>query len=235
VAGLAARCPGAGETLELLAWAGACDALVEGGRREALWQLGVVAPAAPSGGGRQLALALEPGAAPELPALTPWERMVADYSSTKVTLEEHPLELLRPRLPADVLSSAELERERSGNEVRVAGLVVARQRPATARGMTFMLLEDEHATINLIVPPPIHDRDRLAVRAEPLVLASGRLERREGTTNVVVDSVERLERPDLPQAEVKHIEPRRAWSTEGRADDLRTVAPAAHSFGRRGR
>ena len=98
--------------------------------------------------------------------------------------------------------------------MRVAGLVIARQRPATAKGVTFMLLEDERGTINLIVPPPIHDRYRLAVRAEPLVLATGRLERRDGTTNVLVDRIERLERPDLPAAKVTHIEPRRAWSTE---------------------
>jgi error-prone DNA polymerase len=104
------------------------------------------------------------------------------------------------------------------------------------------LLEDEHGTINLVVSPPIHERFRLAVRAEPLVLATGRLERHEGTLNVVVDRIERLERPDLPSAKVKHIEPRRTWSSEagegvpgeGEAD-LRAVAPAAHSFGRRGR
>jgi hypothetical protein len=81
----------------------------------------------------------------------------------------------------------------------------------------------------------VHDRCRLAVRAEPLVLASGRLEHREGTVNVLVDVVERLERPDLPRAEIRHIEPRRVWSNEEREDDLRSVAPAAHSFGRRGR
>ena len=51
--------------------------------------------------------------------------------------------------------------------------MVARQRPATAKGVTFMLLEDEHGTINLIVPPPVHDRCRLAVRGEPLVIADG--------------------------------------------------------------
>jgi error-prone DNA polymerase len=110
---------------------------------------------------------------------------------------------------------------------------VARQRPATAKGITFMLLEDERGTLNLIVPPPVHERCRLAVRAEPLVLAAGRLERREGTINVLVDSVERLERPDLPRAEVRHIEPRRAWSTETAEEaDLRSVAPAPNSFGR---
>ena len=120
--------------------------------------------------------------------------------------------------------------------MRVAGLVVARQRPATAKGVTFMLLEDELGTINLIVPPPVHERFRLAVRAEPLVLAYGRLEQREGTANVLVDRIERLERPDLPSAKVKHIEPRRTWSTETQEEaDLRAVAPAGHSFGRRGR
>ena len=137
-----------------------------------------------------------------------------------------------------------------------------------------MLLEDELGTLNLIVPPPIHERFRLAVRSEPLVLATGRLEQREGTTNVLVDHIERLERPDLPVAKVKHIEPRRVWSSEaGEAypldaarnhgqtpnpaqpaepaasglgglsprlpsseeADLRAVAPAGHSFGRRGR
>jgi error-prone DNA polymerase len=118
--------------------------------------------------------------------------------------------------------------------VRVAGLVVARQRPATAKGVTFMLLEDEHGTINLIVPPPVYERCRLAVRAEPIVLAEGRLEHREGVTNVLVSEVRRLERPDLPLGEIRHIEPGRVWSTDGAANELRAVAPAAHSFGRRG-
>ena len=118
----------------------------------------------------------------------------------------------------------------------MAGLVIARQRPATANGVTFMLLEDELGTINLIVPPPVHERFRLAVRSEPLVLATGRLEQREGTTNVLVDHIERLERPDLPAAKVTHIEPRRIWSNDDTPEaDLRAVAPAGHSFGRRGR
>jgi error-prone DNA polymerase len=252
---LAARSGASAETLGKLAWAGACDALAEGPeagrRRQALWQLGVAVPGVPVAEGTQLALPLEPHAGPELRALSAWERMLADYGSTGVTLREHPLQLMRPGLPADLSTSAELERGRDGRRVRVAGLVVARQRPATASGITFMLLEDELGTINLIVPVAVHERFRLAVRAEPLVLAAGRLERREGTTNVLVDRIERLERPDLPSAEVRHIEPRRAWSTDvpehparpGAQEtasveeeaELRAVAPAGHSFGRRGR
>jgi len=124
--------------------------------------------------------------------------------------------------------------------------------------VTFMLLEDEHGTINLIVPPPVHERCRLAVRSEPLVIADGRLEHREGVVNVLVHDVRRLERGDLPNAEVRHIEPRRMWSTDrsrdsgeatqgavggagnsrpvaaGATGDLRAVAPTGHSFGRRG-
>jgi error-prone DNA polymerase len=217
-----------------------------------LWVLGVAVPGVPVGPaergagrgayGTQLALPLEPHAGPELRALSAWERMLADYGSTGVTLREHPLQLMRPGLPADLRTSAELERAQHGRRVRVAGLVVARQRPATAKGVTFMLLEDELGTINLIVPPPIHERFRLAVRSEPLVLAMGRLEHREGTTNVLVDRIERLERPDLPVAKVTHIEPRRIWSSEAgdglpgaEEADLRAVAPAGHSFGRRGR
>jgi error-prone DNA polymerase len=235
-ADLAARCASRRETLELLAWAGACDALCpEGGRREALWKLGVAVPADTTEDGVQLALPLDADA-PALRELTPWERMVADYGSTKVTLHEHPLELMRPALGDRVRSSADLAAMPHGRTVRVAGLVVARQRPATANGVTFMLLEDEHGTINLIVPPPVYERCRLAVRTEPLVTCDGRLERREGNTNIVATRIERLERPDLPQADVRHIEPRRTWSSEAGdgVGDLRAVAPAGHSFGRRG-
>jgi error-prone DNA polymerase len=208
-------------------------------RRQALWLLGASVPGAPVNGGVQLALPLEPGRAPALRELGAWERMLADYGSTGVTLREHPLELMRSGLGEGVLSSAALDRVAHGTRVRVAGLVLVRQRPATAKGVTFMLLEDEHGTINLIVPPPVFDRFRGAIRGEPLVLAEGRLERREGVVNVVVWSVRRLERPDLPRAEVRHLEPQRAWSTEAAEEDegagLRAVAPAAHSFGRRGR
>lgn len=184
-------------------------------------------------GGTQLALPLDVEA-PELRELSAWERLVADYGSTKVTLREHPMELMRPGLPERFVRSSELQALRSGSRVELAGLVVARQRPATAKGVTFMLLEDEAGTFNAIVPPPVHDRCRLAVRAEPFVMIEGKLERRDGVMNVVAHAVKRLDRPDLPMADVRHIEPRKAWSTQEDAGDLRAVAPAAHSFGRRG-
>ena len=238
---LAARSGAGRDTLERLAWSGACDDLP---RREALWQMGVVTPGRAVPGGVQLSLPLSPPEAPALKALTAWERLLADYGSFKISIAEHPMALLRPDLPESVLESRALEQTPDRSRVSVAGLVVARQRPATAKGVTFMLLEDEWGTINLIVPPPVYQRHRLAVRSEPFVLARGRLESRLGTTNVVVEELTPIERPDLPRAAVKHIEPPAGRET-GRPDehalpaaaagDLRAVLPSPHSFGRRGR
>jgi error-prone DNA polymerase len=235
---LASRCATRVDALERLAWAGALDALVADGRREALWRLGVAAPGVRVPAGTQLALPVDV-LAPELDELTPWERLLADYGSTNVTLRDHPIGLMRPDLAEDVLSSEQLARARDGERVRVAGMVVARQRPATAKGITFMLLEDELGTINLIVPVTVYEKHRLTVRSEPLIMADGKLEHREGVTNVLVSSLRRLERPDLPVGEVRHIEPRRIWSNDDAGDELRdgnlrAVIPAAHSFGRRG-
>jgi error-prone DNA polymerase len=234
---LASRCSTRIDSLERLAWAGALDGLVEDGRREALWRLGVAAPGVSVPEGTQLAMPVDV-AAPALDELTPWDRLLADYGSTNMTLREHPIGLMRPSLGDDVFSSGDLLHARDGERVRVAGMVVARQRPATAKGITFMLLEDELGTINLIVPVPVYERCRLAVRAEPLLIADGKLEHREGTINILVSDVRRLERPDLPVGEVRSIEPRRAWSNDDSGDaqrdgDLRAVMPAAHSFGRR--
>src|SRR5437763_6174491 len=213
-ADLAARAGAARGSLERLAWAGACDGLGRGGRRAALWRLGVAAWRPETGrrvrGGRQLALPLGAPGAPELPDLRAWERMLADYEGTGMTLAQHPLALLRPPLPAAAVTSADLASLRHGSRVRVGGLTVARQRPSTAMGIVFMLLEDEHGTINLIVPPAVYERHRLTVRTEPLVLAAGRLERHPaggGAINVLVDTLAPVAAPDLQLAEVKDVSP----------------------------
>ncbi len=184
------------DTLESLVASGACDCFGSP-RRVLLWELGLVPQTenVPGSGGkeRQLALPLDPTV--ETPALrgqTPWELMLADYRTTSLSVGVHPLELLRPHLPDGVLSSAELERCRDGRRVRVAGMAVARQRPSTAKGVVFMLLEDELGQMNLIVPPPVYERYRALVRGEPLLLAHGRFERRDRNMNVLVDKVESL-------------------------------------------
>ena len=126
----------------------------------------------------QLALPLELAPAPALRPLGRWQRLIADYSTTAVTLQEHALAILRPRLTVPMLAtSAQLARLPNGCEVAVAGLVIARQRPATASGTMFLLFEDEFGTINLIVPEKVYERYRQLARTEPLLLARGRLER----------------------------------------------------------
>ena len=177
---------GAGRpALEQLAWAGACDALAGGvgastrGARRC-GSSGVAAPgAAACASGHAARAAARPARArPSCGRCAPWEAMLADYATTGLTLGAHPLALLRARLPAGRGHRArDLERLRARHAGAVGGLVVARQRPGTAKGIVFLLLEDEFGTINLIVPPHVYERDRLTVRTEPLVLAEGRLER----------------------------------------------------------
>jgi error-prone DNA polymerase len=182
--------------LEALVKGGACDGFGRK-RRDLLWELGLVlrpqSVPGTNGEAKQLPLSLEPTAeTPELRDLTHWERMLADYRHTGLSVGTHPLALLRPHLPAGTLSSAELLEHPHGRTVAVAGMAIARQRPATAHGIVFMLLEDEHGQVNLIVPPDIYDRHRATVRAEPLVLARGRYERIGENRNVLVSEIETL-------------------------------------------
>jgi error-prone DNA polymerase len=224
---LSARAGAGRPALELLAWSGACDRVDPahpGDRRVALWRLGIATPGRRVPQGTQLALGLDLPQAPGLTKLGPWGELLADYDTTGLTARSHPLAQLRPVLPRGVAASRELSRIDHGARVRVAGMVVARQRPGTASGVVFMLLEDEHGTINLIVPPPLYERSRLTVRTEPLVLAAGRLERHPaagGGINVLVERIEPLHTPDRALAEVKELTP---------ADDFRAVAPAVMSF-----
>src|SRR5262249_55739866 len=178
--------------LEALVAAGACDEW--GPRRELLWRLGITARGETTGGGsRQLVLPLEPTAEiPPLPEQTSWERMLADYRHTSLSVGVHPLELLRPHLPAGVATSAELPELPNGARIQLAGLTVARQRPGTANGFVFMLLEDEHGQATLIVPPPVYERYRAIVRGEPLLLAVGTLERHDRNINLLVSELTSL-------------------------------------------
>jgi error-prone DNA polymerase len=243
LADLASRAGAGRPSLEKLAWAGACDALAAGAsvaagdaRRTALWQLGVAAPGERVREGTQLALPLEVPAAPELRTLDRWEGMVADYATTGLTLGPHPLKLLRPALPAGSVSCADLGRITHGTPVRIGGLVVARQRPGTAKGIVFILLEDEFGTVNLIVPPPVYERRRLIVRMEPLIMAHGRLERLPqagGAINVYVRDLQPLVAPEDDAAHVVALAERRAAAaaaSAAAASDFRGVAPAVQSF-----
>ena len=144
--------------------------------------------------------------------------MLADYRLTSVSVGVHPLELLRPHLPDGTLSSRVLREQKHRTRVAIAGMAVARQRPSTAKGIVFMLLEDEFGQVNLIVPPQVYERHRAIVRGEPLILAHGRFEKIERNQNVLVDRLETLS----PLA-------RRISGELGVNDAL----PDAHHFGHR--
>ena len=221
VSDLAQRAPLDRPALEALVASGACDGF-GWPRRQLLWRLGLAPRSVSAGRGgdeRQLALPLEPWTEiPELPEQTPWERMLADYRLTSLSVGVHPLELLRPHLPPQVLSSRELEHAEHGETIAIAGMTVARQRPATAKGIVFMLIEDEFGQVNLIVPPPVYERCRAIVRGEPLIVARGRYERYDRNRNVIVDELVTL----APLA-------RRVANDA----EVRTALPSAHSFGRR--
>jgi len=198
---LAARTPTRQATLDQLAWSGACDSLVKG-RRQALWQLGIAAPAESVGEGAQLALPIELPCTPRLRPLDRWQRALGDYATSGVTVDDHVMAILRPRLsipsgagPVALATSAQLPHLPHGSSVAVAGMVIARQRPGTAKGTMFLLFEDEWGTVNLIVPGGVYERHRPLARAEPLLLARGRLERApSGVINVLVRELAALER-----------------------------------------
>jgi error-prone DNA polymerase len=214
---LASRAGAGSPSLELLAWSGACDSLVpddgvdtalghSSARRIALWQLGVATPGRNVPGGTQLALPLDLPAPPKLRDLSGWETMLADYGTTGLTVDRHPMALLRNRMPAGSVTSRGLEVLEHGSRVRIGGLVVARQRPGTANGIVFILLEDEFGTINLIIPAELYERNRLIVRTEPLMLVEGKLERfaaAGGAINVLVSRVGSIAAPDRMVAEIK--------------------------------
>jgi error-prone DNA polymerase len=238
---LASRAGSSASALELLAWSGACDELAAAGRvaagatvtgsarRIALWQLGVMSPGRRVPGGTQLSLPLDLPAPPALRTLSEWEAMLADYSSTGLTTATHPLALLRDRL-SHAVTSRDLGSLEHGSRVRVGGLVVARQRPGTAGGVVFILLEDEHGTINLIVPPKIYERHRLTVRTEPLILIEGKLERLAaagGAINVLVDRVGPIDAPDQILAEVKDFSMLDEQVRRGRAEQQAAAAAGA--------
>ncbi len=155
-------------SLDVLADAGAIESLA-GHRHQARWEA--------AGSERQLPLfAADPPAEPvHLPAPGVGEDIVADYASTGLTLGTHPLALLRPQLgQRRCLRSTEALQRRDGSTVRVAGLVTARQRPASASGTVFVTLEDEDGLINIIIWPDLAQRARQALTEARLLAVDGR-------------------------------------------------------------
>jgi error-prone DNA polymerase len=178
--------------IEHLAWVGGCDGFGLT-RRELLWQVGLwLTPEAEQSDGapgrRQLELALNhPYERVRFGGLAPDERLLAEYAVLGFAASGHPLELLREAMPPAVVKSDALPRLEHGARVEVAGLVVARQRPETAKGFVFVLLEDEAGMVNVIVRPDVFHEHRAAIRGEPLMWVRGTLAKDDGSWNVIAE------------------------------------------------
>ena len=121
------------------------------------------------------------------------ERLVADYEGTSLTIGPHPMALRRRELSLrGVLRASDLPRERQGRRIRVAGTVITRQRPGTAKGFVFLTLEDETGISNIIVRPDVFARERVMILEEPFLLVEGILQNQENVTAVRAERVEGL-------------------------------------------
>jgi error-prone DNA polymerase len=125
--------------------------------------------------------------------MTEIERLEADYGGTGVTIGRHPMALRRADLTrAGVIRAGDLASGRTGSPVRVAGSVIVRQRPGTAKGFVFLSLEDETGIANVIVTPQLFQRHRLALVTEPILLVAGVLQKQDGVVSVKAGRVQGL-------------------------------------------
>ncbi len=128
-----------------------------------------------------------------LPPMTLFAEVIADYSTAGLTLRQHPMSFIRAQLnELDILPASRLLSEKNGRWLKTAGIVLLRQRPGTAKGITFMTLEDETGTINLIVRKEIWEAHRRVARSAVALIAHGQLQREAEVTHVLVNKLEDL-------------------------------------------
>jgi error-prone DNA polymerase len=153
-------------------------------RRSALWQIErVIRPAGAMFKDTADGDASESSS--PLRAMTPVERVRADYAGTSLTIGPHPMALCRNELALrGVQRASDLAKSRSGRRVRVAGAVITRQRPGTAKGFVFLTLEDETGIANIIVRPDLFTDARATVVGAPYLLVEGTLQIQDGVTSV---------------------------------------------------
>ncbi len=168
------------------------------GRRQALWAVKALAPAPLplfAAQGEEDTAPEEPAA---LPPMTAGEEVVDDYASLRLSLRQHPLALLRPALEDRELAdgglsgavlSAQLGEIDNDRRVTVAGLVLVRQRPGSAKGVIFMTLEDESGVANIIVWPPVFKRYRRTILGARMLAVRGRLQRQGLVIHVIAERI----------------------------------------------
>jgi error-prone DNA polymerase len=175
--------------------------------------------------------------------------MTDEYRVLGLSVLHHPLALLRGQLPQGMSSSKELEILPDGMKVWLPGLVVCRQRPGTAKGITFLLMEDEFGLVNIVVYPDLYEEQRLHVRSTPLLIVEGRLQLANNNINVVAERLHPIEESrvitsppawnerELIQEEANpqtiqlvQLPARDLIETPLTRADIRSVAPDSHNY-----
>ena len=176
--------------VEALATAGAFAGL-NLSRRGALWAAGPVSTIRLG----QLPIdTVDEQAPPPLPEMTEPEQLLADYWATSITREAYPTAYIRDRLDGlGVITNAQLKQTPDRTRVLVGGIVTHRQRPATARGIIFINLEDETGMVNIVCDPVVWGRHRRVARESGGLLIRGMLERVDGVVNVVAERIDKLD------------------------------------------
>ena len=212
------------------------------GRRELLWQLGLLVPSEtvrPKATRRHRQMSLDLPTEQDmvrLPDMTDWERMVADYGLLGLSPSYHPMALLRGDLPSDVLNAEHVRASSNGAHIRTAGLVVCRQRPGTAKGFVFLLLEDETGVVNIVIKPDLYEAQRSTIRGESYLCIEGRVQLHSGTLNVIAHKVVSVQEitaasSALPRAPERNMIP--GYSSDKREQvsrELALAAPASRNF-----
>src|SRR5262249_31410160 len=133
-----------------------------------------------------------------LKPMTESERLVADYAGMSLSIGRHPMALRREELAMrGILRAIDLHPARQGRRVRIAGMVITRQRPGTAKGFVFLTLEDETGIANIIVRPDLFARERLVIVEEPFLIVDGVLQNQEGVTSVRAEDVRGMRGVDV--------------------------------------
>jgi error-prone DNA polymerase len=165
----------------------------------------------------------------ELPPTSVWDRMSADYRVIGMSPLYHPLGLLRTKLPTTFSTTRDIETMKDGESVLIGGLVVCRQRPQTAKGVQFLLIEDEMSTANIIVYASLYEQQRNIVRSEPFILVEGIIKREDRNLNIVATRI----------SELRHVVERKTEVTEVLFDGSAQAAsvelpydlePASHNY-----
>ena len=167
-------------------------------RRDALWQVERAGKIEGPLLQQNRDLLRDPSDSRPLQQMTTEDRLVADYAGTGLTIGEHPIAYRRHDLRKQrVLSAAELHSRKDGEFVRVAGCVIARQRPGTAMGFIFLSMEDETGIANVIVTPALYEQQRLVVTRSKFILAEGSLQNQNGVIHIKAARLQTLSDQDL--------------------------------------